>query len=128
MANRIISFSKDSGVITGNDRTLTLSKSSDAKDFEIRYTTDGSIPRHTSDRYEHPLQLDNKENTVVRAALFYNEQRVSPVYTKKYIAKSIKIQDVTVSHTEDWGNNYVKAGMIDQNTSTRWASKNVERF
>ena len=31
MANRIISFSKDSGVITGNDRTLTLSKSSDAK-------------------------------------------------------------------------------------------------
>ena len=126
MANRIISFSKDSGVITGNDRTLTLSKSSDAKDFEIRYTTDGSIPRHTSDRYEHPLQLDNKENTVVRAALFYNEQRVSPVYTKKYIAKSIKIQDVTVSHTEDWGNNYVKAGMIDQNTSTRWASKNVD--
>ena len=57
---------------------------------------------------------------------FYNEQRVSPVYTKKYIAKSIKIQDVTVSHTEDWGNNYVKAGMIDQNTSTRWASKNVD--
>ena len=100
-----------------------MSKSSDAKDFEIRYTTDGSIPRHTSDRYEHPLQLDNKENTVVRAALFYNEQRVSPVYTKEIHSKSIKIQDVTVSHTEDWGNNYVKAGMIDQNTSTRWASK-----
>ena len=87
MANRIISFSKDSGVITGNDRTLTLSKSSDAKDFEIRYTTDGSIPRHTSDRYEHPLQLDNKENTVVRAALFYNETESQPCIHKEIHSK-----------------------------------------
>lgn len=39
MENRVISFSKDSGII-GEDRTLTLSKSENAKNYEIRYTTD----------------------------------------------------------------------------------------
>ena len=81
MENRVISFSKDSGII-GEDRALTLSKSENAKNYEIRYTTDGSIPRKTSENYEKPLQLSDQEDTVVRAALFYKEQRVSQVYTR----------------------------------------------
>jgi alpha-L-fucosidase 2 len=85
MENRVISFSKDSGII-GEDRALTLSKSENAKNYEIRYTTDGSVPRKTSENYEKPLQLSNQEDTVVRAALFYKEQRViyKEIYDRRY--------------------------------------------
>ena len=96
MENRVISFSKDSGII-GEDRALTLSKSENAKNYEIRYTTDGSIPRKTSENYEKPLQLSDQEDTVVRAALFYKEQRVSRVYTKKYMTEGISVKDLVVS-------------------------------
>ena len=72
MENRVISFSKDSGII-GEDQTLALSKSENAANYEIRYTTDGSVPRKTSENYEKPLQLSDQEDTVVRAALFYKE-------------------------------------------------------
>ncbi|MGO5443419.1 glycosyl hydrolase family 95 catalytic domain-containing protein [Faecalimonas sp. LCP19S3_D12] len=125
MENRVISFSKDSGII-GEDQTLALSKSEKAANYEIRYTTDGSVPRKTSENYEKPLQLSDQEDTVVRAALFYKEQRVSPVYTKKYMTEGIAINDVTVSHTTDWGATYTKEKMIDGDSSTRWASKTVD--
>lgn len=117
MENRVISFSKDSGII-GEDRTLTLSKSENAKNYEIRYTTDGSVPRKTSENYEKPLQLSNQEDTVVRAALFYKEQRVSPVYTKKYMTEGISVKDLV--------DTYAKEKMIDGNPATRWASKGVD--
>ena len=125
MENRVISFSKDSGII-GEDRTLTLSKSENAKNYEIRYTTDGSVPRKTSENYEKPLQLSNQEDTVVRAALFYKEQRVSPVYTKKYMTEGISVKDLVVSHENHWGDTYAKEKMIDGNPATRWASKGVD--
>ena len=125
MENRVISFSKDSGII-GEDQTLALSKSEKAANYEIRYTTDGSVPRKTSENYEKPLQLSDQEDTVVRAALFYKEQRVSPVYTKKYMTEGIAIKDVTVSHTTDWGATYTKEKMIDGDSFTRWASKTVD--
>ena len=125
MENRVISFSKDSGII-GEDRTLTLSKSENAKNYEIRYTTDGSVPRKTSENYEKPLQLSNQEDTVVRAALFYKEQRVSPVYTKKYMTEGISVKDLVVSHENHWGDTYAKEKMIDGNPTTRWASKGVD--
>lgn len=125
MENRVISFSKDSGII-GEDRTLTLSKSENAENYEIRYTTDGSVPRKTSVNYEQPLQLSAQEDTVVRAALFYKEQRVSSVYTKKYMAEGISVKDVAVSHENHWGDIYAKEKMIDGNPATRWASKSVD--
>ena len=125
MENRVISFSKDSGII-GEDRTLTLSKSENAKNYEIRYTTDGSVPRKTSENYEKPLQLSDQEDTVVRAALFYKEQRVSPVYTKKYMTEGISVKDLVVSHENHWGDTYAKEKMIDGNPATRWASKGVD--
>ena len=125
MENRVISFSKDSGII-GEDRTLTLSKSENAKNYEIRYTTDGSVPRKTSENYEKPLRLSNQEDTVVRAALFYKEQRVSPVYTKKYMTEGISVKDLVVSHENHWGDTYAKEKMIDGNPATRWASKGVD--
>ena len=107
MENRVISFSKDSGII-GEDRALTLSKSENAKNYEIRYTTDGSIPRKTSENYEKPLQLSDQEDTVVRAALFYKEQRVSQVYTKKYMTEGISVKDLVASHENHWGDTYAK--------------------
>lgn len=125
MENRVISFSKDSGII-GEDRTLTLSKSENAKNYEIRYTTDGSIPRKTSENYEKPLQLSDQEDTVVRAALFYKEQRVSQVYTKKYMTEGISVKDLVASHENHWGDTYAKEKMIDGNPATRWASKGVD--
>ena len=125
MENRVISFSKDSGII-GEDQTLTLSKSENAANYEIRYTTDGSVPRKTSENYEKPLQLSDQEDTVVRAALFYKEQRVSPVYTKKYMTEGISVKDLVVSHENHWGDTYAKEKMIDGNPATRWASKGVD--
>ena len=125
MENRVISFSKDSGII-GEDRALTLSKSENAKNYEIRYTTDGSIPRKTSENYEKPLQLSDQEDTVVRAALFYKEQRVSQVYTKKYMTEGISVKDLVASHENHWGDTYAKEKMIDGNPATRWASKGVD--
>lgn len=125
MENRVISFSKDSGII-GEDQTLALSKSEKAANYEIRYTTDGSVPRKTSENYEKPLQLSDQEDTVVRAALFYKEQRVSPVYTKKYMTEGISVKDLVVSHKNHWGDTYAKEKMIDGNPATRWASKGVD--
>lgn len=125
MENRVISFSKDSGII-GEDQTLALSKSENAKNYEIRYTTDGSVPRKTSENYEKPLRLSDQEDTVVRAALFYKEQRVSPVYTKKYMTEGISVKDLVVSHENHWGDTYAKEKMIDGNPATRWASKGVD--
>lgn len=108
------------------NRVLTLSKSENAKNYEIRYTTDGSIPRKTSENYEKPLQLSDQEDTVVRAALFYKEQRVSQVYTKKYMTEGISVKDLVVSHENHWGDTYAKEKMIDGNPATRWESKGVD--
>ena len=51
---------------------------------------------------EKPLQLSDQEDTVVRAALFYKEQRVSQVYTKKYMTEGISVKDLVVSHENHW--------------------------
>ena len=45
MENREVIFSKDSGIIDSENLILTLSKSEQASDYDIRYTIDGSIPR-----------------------------------------------------------------------------------
>lgn len=103
-----------------------MSKSEQASDYDIRYTMDGSIPRKSSSLYEQPLQLSKEEDSVVRAALFYRGQRVSPIYTKTYVTQAIPIQDVTVSHESVWGEIYTKEKMVDRNSTTRWASKDVD--
>lgn len=123
MKNRTISFSKESGFVQSQENSLTLSKSASAKEYDIRYTMDGSVPRKTSVRYESPLQLPAGKDCTVRAALFYGEQRVSPIYTKKYVRQPISVKEVKISQIENWGAEYVKEKMIDGNTSTRWASK-----
>ena len=126
MENREVIFSKDSGIIDSENLILTLSKSEQASDYDIRYTIDGSIPRKSSSLYEQPLQLSKEEDSVVRAALFYRGQRVSPIYTKTYVTQAIPIQDVTVSHESVWGEIYTKEKMVDRNSTTRWASKDVD--
>ena len=126
MENREVIFSKDSGIIDAANLTLTLSKSERASDYDIRYTIDGSIPRKSSSLYEQPLQLSKETDSVVRAALFYRGQRVSPIYTKTYVTQASPIQNVEVSHADVWGETYTKEKMIDGNSTTRWASKNVD--
>ena len=70
--------------------------------------------------------MSDQEDTVVRAALFYKEQRVSQVYTKKYMTEGISVKDLVVSHENHWGDTYAKEKMIDGNPATRWASKGVD--
>ncbi len=123
MQNRVISFSKESGAVKPGDTTLSLSKNAAAKNYDIRYTLDGSEPNAEATLYETSIELKVDQSTTVRAALFLDEQRVSPVYTKQYTGR-IAIQSVTAS-CGNWGGEYVPESMIDGNTSTRWASKGV---
>lgn len=125
MANRVISFSKEAGM-TESGASLTLSKVQGTEAYVIRYTTDGSEPTAESAVFENgSIPLGSSGDTVVRAALFYEVQRVSPVYTKKYIVGSeggIPLSSVEVTPAPTW-DNYGKEKMIDKNPSTRWASK-----
>lgn len=121
MDNRVISFSKESGLISSGDTSLTLSKSADAKNYVIRYTLDGSEPCKTSSLYEKAITLNPSENTIVRAALFFNDQRVSPIYDRQYIIKGVHFDEVKTSWESVWGG-YEKEKMIDGNNGTRWAS------
>lgn len=122
MQNRVISFSKESGTIKPGDTTLRLSKNAAAKNYDIRYTLDGSEPNAESALYETSIELKADQSTTVRTALFLDEQRVSPVYTKQYAGR-IPIQSVTAS-CGNW-DGYVPESMIDGKTDTRWASKDV---
>lgn len=122
MQNRVISFSKESGTIKPGDTTLRLSKNAAAKNYDIRYTLDGSEPNAESALYETSIELKADQSTTVRTALFLDEQRVSPVYTRQYAGR-IPIQSVTAS-CGNW-DGYVPESMIDGKTDTRWASKDV---
>lgn len=122
MQSRVISFSKESGTIKPGDTTLRLSKNAAAKNYDIRYTLDGSEPNAESALYETSIELKADQSTTVRTALFLDEQRVSPVYTRQYAGR-IPIQSVTAS-CGNW-DGYVPESMIDGKTDTRWASKDV---
>ena len=126
MANRMISFSKESGMIEAADSQLVLSKSAEASEYEIRYTLDGSEPDAEASLAEGSgIRLNTDGDTIVRAALFDKEQRVSPIYTKKYMVRGqggITINTVMVTPEATW-DNYGKEKMIDGNSSTRWASR-----
>ena len=119
MKNREVTFSKESGAISDGNNVLTLGK--DNANYEIRYTLDGSTPCGTSELYEGEIVLDTGKNTKVKAALFLNKQRVSPVYSRQYSSKIVVSEARTQEN--DWGGGYVIASMIDGNPSTRWASK-----
>ncbi len=125
MANRVIAFSKEAG-LTESGASLSLSKGQGTDAYVIRYTTDGSEPTAESPVFANgSISLGSSADTVVRAALFYDEQRVSPVYTKKYITDSeggIGLNSVEVTPSPTW-DNYGKEKMTDKDPSTRWASK-----
>lgn len=54
--------------------------------YEIRYTTDGSLPDAGSLRYPGPIVLvpGERGNKILRAAAFYDDARVSQVETHSY--------------------------------------------
>lgn len=125
MENAVISFSKPSGIVDPADSALRLSRHADApKRYDIRYTTDGTMPLKNSSIYENPIQLSTVQDTAVRAALFRKQQRVSPVFSSRYVVKGIDIRSASSNITANWGANYTLDKLYDKDTATRWASKN----
>lgn len=125
MDSRVITFSVESGTLT-DDTTLTLSKPEGASGYDIRYTTDGSTPWADSPLYADGIDLKVADgNKTVKAALFYKYQRVSPVYSEKYVTEGIKVNGVDVSFKDTWGASYVETNMIDGNPATRWAVRDT---
>ena len=122
--NRNIIFSKEEGVVNNDDNTLSLSTGSNAEEYDIRYTLDGTEPEYKSALYENAIQLNTEKNTVVRAALFHKKQRVSPVYTKQY-TKGIEI-NAADTQVEDWGDEYTIGSLMDGDLNTRWATKSPQ--
>lgn len=122
MSNRVISFSKDSGVVSATD-TITLSKSAQVQDYVIHYTTDGSQPTAESAEYTSAIELNDSDNTYIRAALFLGKQMVSPIYTRQYIQGGIEFNSITTNVAHDWGATYAIEKAIDKDSTTRWASK-----
>ena len=57
--------------------------------YEIRYTTDGSLPDAGSLRYPGPIVLvpGERGNKILRAAAFYDDARVSQVETHSYFSR-----------------------------------------
>ena len=120
MSSRRIDFSIPSGAVSASNRSLTLTKRAAASAYQIRYTLDGSQPNSESAVYGNAITLNTEGNTIVRAALFLGEQRVSPIYTNVYTGK-IRVSSVE-TETADWGDEYVPESMIDGDSGTRWAS------
>ncbi len=125
MDNRQIEFSIKSGVLSQN-ATLILSKADSVGSYDIRYTLDGSEPGKASALYESGIPLKTQDgDTAVKAALFYEAQRVSPVYSEKYVTEGVPVDSVDVSFKDAWGASYVEAKMLDGDTGTRWAAKDT---
>ena len=120
MERREIIFSKESGAVTAGANRLELRKNSNVSEYDIRYTLDGTVPCSESPVYQNAITLSTEENTVVRAALYLKNQRVSPVYTKQYTA-SVTVNSIS-TNAINW-DGYTPEAMIDGNAETRWASK-----
>ena len=120
MANREIKFSKDSGIIDNQNSTVTISQNDNSLYYQLRYTTDGSEPNNQSTLYKETIGLNDDQDVTLRAALFLNNQRVSPIYTKRYV-KPVTV-DKVINNNEFWAG-YSVEKMIDNNLTTRWASK-----
>lgn len=75
-----VTFSTTSGVFE-NGFALTLSSVSD--NATIRYTTDGSIPTSSSDRYQNPIDI--QVSGTVRAGIFQEGYLPSEITTHSYM-------------------------------------------
>ena len=65
------------------------------RDFQIRYTTDGSSPIQRSRLYEGPIPFESSEwheGTVLRAAAFRGEERVTQIETQSYFLDTRKFE------------------------------------
>lgn len=122
LKNNVISFSKDNGVITTTDHTITLSKHAEVNDAIIRYVIDetgsGILPTNDAQEYTKPIVLSLEKDTMIRAALYKGEQRISEVFTRSYSAKSVAITSMTTD-LENWGSQYNNEKLFDGNVNTR---------
>lgn len=73
-----VRFSKDAGVY--ND-AIRVSLEASIKDAKIYYTTDGTQPNTTKERYRKPISL--RKNTVLQVVAYANGKK-SKVFTRSY--------------------------------------------
>lgn len=113
MENREISFVR-------NGTELSIDTDSERENYVIRYTLDGSTPCFDSEIYEKDITIENGQSCTIKAALFLEEQRVSPVYYQQYVEKQkFDSAETTEANWDGFG----PALMIDGDSGTRWASK-----
>ncbi len=87
-------------------------------DAVIRYTTDGSEPTSSSNKYTTGSMLSFGQNTVVKAAIFASGCVTPPATTRCYIFLGHKMSVPIVSMVTDRKNLYdSKIGIITNNTS-----------
>lgn len=115
-----LTFSHASGYVSSGT-AISINKAVAAEGYEIRYTTDGSIPTVDAMLYINPIPVS--ENIILAAAVFKDGARIGPVYRAAYTNEVIGIQSVDSSAAQDWGANYAKEKMIDANHETRYAPK-----
>ncbi|MCE9655773.1 glycosyl hydrolase family 95 catalytic domain-containing protein [Clostridium celatum] len=121
LKNNVVIFSKDSGEVDINDANLSLSTSED-NNYTIRYTLDGTDPIKTSTIYENPINLNKDNDNIIKAALFKGEQKVSEIFSEKYVNEKISFKSAHSDNYYNNNNNYSPDKAIDSDKYTRWAT------
>ena len=94
-------FSQLHGLYDGGELTVSM-EATDA-DAEIRYTTDGSLPTTSSQRYTKPLTLS--KTTILRAAEVKGDTVASDVTTASYlfISSVLSQSNKPAGYPAEWG-------------------------
>ena len=95
-------FSQPHGLYDGDQLTVSIEATDAAA--EIRYTTDGSLPTKSSQRYTQPLTIS--KTTILRAAEVKGDTLASDVTTASYIFISsvLSQSNKPAGYPSEWGN------------------------
>ena len=95
-------FSQPHGLYDGGQLTVSMEGTDAAA--EIRYTTDGSLPSKSSQRYTKPLTIS--KTTILRAAEVKGDTLASDVTTASYIFISsvLSQSNKPAGYPSEWGN------------------------
>lgn len=96
-------------------KQLELSLFNEFKGTEIRYTTDQSTPTKNSIQYTSPLSI--KENSIVKALTFVDENVIGTLLTDSIIISHNKAFGKRVSYTNKYTEKYNSGGdygLVDQ--------------
>ncbi len=102
--SRLISAMPTSDIAPGVYATETSLQVSLEAVGEIYYTTDGSVPDASSERYEAPIQVD--KTTVIRAVSLEDGKMSSDIYTATFIVQEphdIPVLSLVMDPQDLWG-------------------------